>query len=319
MSKIDSFLNKPKTTTEPERKDIDKLIDEKIKTIPVINKTTIKKESLKPETKITSDDRQEMVKSTLQRFKNKGIKLRRRERKMITNLEYDTGKNTQGTIIGLAVTGIVLIVLLQNFFQNDMLYAAMIMLGSLMFLPVGMIIGWVILDPVMRCKVMRKVTRQNYGVVNFVGKGNKIISKIKNFDYSLIWRTNDCWVLTRDRIYQNTKDGNAANDGNMIDPESVTTLVETVPVIFVDMDSMEPLSIHAKDRIAVYPSEIGPALKAWMDNQRAKMMGAKKATDMLMYIVIIVAIAAVGVSFMTYSKVEELEETLKALLGFVRF
>ena len=221
-------------------------------------------------------------------------------------MEYDSTRTTQGVVIALAVAALIIIVVLRNFMDNELLYVAMIMLGSFMFMPIGMIMGWVILDPVMRCKVLRKVTRQNYGVVNFVGKGSKIISKIKNFDYSLIWRQKDCWVLTKDRIYQMTKDGNAANDGKRLDAEGVVTIVETVPVLFVDMDSMEPLSLSTGDRIPVYPSEIGPSLKAWVDNQRAKMLQVRKTSDILIYVAIICCIAAVALSYTTYNKVEEL-------------
>ncbi len=265
------------------------------------------------DTKFSREDRKKVVDNTLKRFKDRNLTLRRREKKMIKNMEYDSIKTTQGTIVGLAVVGLVFLMVVGEFLPNEAMYTIIIIIGTMMFIPVGMIVGWITFDSVMRCKILRKVSKTNYGIVNFVGKGRRMVSKIKNFDYGLIWQNDLCWVLTRDKVYQMTKDGNAANDGYTIDPDSVVTLVDTVPVIFVDMDSMEPLSIVQSGRTPVYPSEIGPACKAWMDIQRAKMHSTKKMGDVLMYIIIIAAVAAVVVSFLTMSKVEELQEMVTAL------
>lgn len=228
-------------------------------------------------------------------------------------MEADSTKTTQNTVLGLAAISLAFLVIAQSLFPgSEGLYVAMILIGSCMFIPIGMIIGWVVLDPTMRCKILRRVTKQNYGVVNFVGKGNKIVSKIKNFDYGLIWRQKDCWVLTKDKICQLTKDGNASNTNKMLDAEGVVTLVETVPVIFVDMDSMEPLNLSGGGRIPVYPSEIGSTLKGWNDNQRAKITASKKNIDTLIYVVIIVSAIAVVVSFVTMNKVDELYNMLSS-------
>ncbi len=313
MSKLDDVLKE--TTDEPDNiiNDIKETIEKRkngvvkeeppVAFIPVDDK---EEPVINKDTELNNEDREKIIQQTLDKHKKKGIRLRRREKKMITGMEYDSVKSKQGIVMGLAIAGLVFLMVVGNFLPNQLMYVALIMIGSFMFIPVGMIMGWVILDPVMRCKVLRKVSRQNYGVVNFVGKGHKIVSKIKNFDYSLIWRQKDCWVLTRDKIYQLTKDGNAANDGHKLDPDSVVTLVETVPVVFVDMDSMEPLSIKQTGRTPVYPSEIGPSLKAWNDNQRAKLLAVKKTTDMLIYIAIIACAATVVISFTTMNKVDEL-------------
>jgi hypothetical protein len=259
---------------------------------------------------IDKEDRNKIADSAINHLEKKGIKLRRKEKKMITNMEYDSVKSYQGMTIGLAVIGLVFLMLIRNFLPNDAMYTIIILVGSFMFIPVGMIMGWVMFDPVMRCKILRKMSKRNYGLVNFVGKGRKMVSKIKNFDYGLIWKEKECWVLTKDKIYQLTKDGNAANDGKEIDPDSVITLVDTVPVIFVDMDSMEPLSIIQKDRVAVFPGEIGPCLKAWMDNQKAKMLATKNAMNLFMIIAIVACIGAIVISFMTMGKVDELTKSL---------
>jgi len=308
MSKLDDL----KQTIEP-RESMEKKIDQILK-----NKQPQKPEEkpiVKPnhvDTKFTNEERKKIIDDTITKYKRKG-RIRRREKKMVEDMEYDPIKTTQNTTLGLAVIGLIFLVLLQNMFPNEAMYTIVILVGSFMFIPVGMIVGWIFLDPVMRCKILRKASKRNYGIVNFVGKGKRIVSKIKNFDYGLIWQNDDCWVLTKDRIYQLTKDGNAANDGYKMDPNSVVTLVDTVPVVFVDMDSMEPLSIIQQGRTPVYPSEIGPSCKAWMDNQRAKMIAGKKREDILLYIVLAVSIGAIVVCVLTMQKVDELAEQVKQL------
>lgn len=282
----------------PEAKPVQRKVAE-----PVINTETV----------FSREDELKAIDNTFSRFRGKGVNLRRREKKMIRNMEHDTGRSTQGIVIGLAVVGLVFLLLLNNMVQNEAIITVIMLVGAMMFIPVGMIVGWVMLDPVMRCKILRKVSKNNYGIVNFVGKGKRMVSKIKNFDYGLIWQGDLCWVLTRDKVYQMTKDGNACNEGNKIDPDSVVTLVDTVPVVFVDMDSMEPLSIVQKDRTPVYPSEIGPSCKAWMDIQRAKLLSHKKTMDILLIIAIVAAIGAVVVGVLTMNKVEELTKVVQAI------
>lgn len=298
LDEIEKMLaEKPVKKQEPEKK------PEQQKPKPIENEKT----------KFNREDRNKTIDTTLQRFKDKNLTLRRREKKMMKNAEHDTIKSTQGVVLGLAVIGLIFLMVVREFLPNEAMYAIIIIIGTMMFIPVGMIVGWVAFDTVMRCKILRKVSKTNYGIVNFIGKGRRMVSKIKNFDYGLIWQRDLCWVLTRDKVYQLTKDGNAANDGYVIDPDSVVTLVDTVPVIFVDMDSMEPLSIVQSGRTPVYPSEIGPACKAWMDIQRAKHLSHKKVGDTLLMIIIIAEVAAVVVSFLTMNKVEELQGMIKAL------
>lgn len=265
------------------------------------------------ETKFSPQDRVEHVEGVLKKFKSKNLTLRRREKKMMRDMEFDNTKSTQGIVIGLAVVGLVFLMMSREFLPNEAYFALIIIVGAMMFLPVGMIMGWIFFDPVMRCKILRKVSKTNYGLVNFVGKGKRMVSKIKNFDYGLIWQGDLCWVLTRDKVYQITKDGNAANDGYVIDPDSVVTLVDTVPVVFVDMDSMEPLSITQKGRTPVYPSEIGPACKSWMDIQKAKATSHRKQTDFLLYAAIAGAVGALIIGVILLGKFEELTVSLETI------
>lgn len=283
----------------------------------LLNNTETKVENKTPQEnklKFTKEEKKRMIDKTIEEIETKQGKLRRKEKKMIKNAEYDaTSGKTREIIIGLAVMGIILVVLLQNYLPNTSMFALLIIIGATSFLPMGMILGWLMFDPVMRCKVLRKMSKKNYGIVNFVGHGNKAFQKIKNFDHSLIWKDNECWVLAKSRVCQMTKDGNAINRGKEIDEDSVLTYVDTVPVLFIDMHSFEPIKIDKTGRTAVYPGEIGSALKAWVDNQRAKMMAVKKLADNFLLIAIIACAAAAVISFITMGRVEEMSESIESM------
>lgn len=298
MSEIDKFLVTPKKEEYKGEKVVE--------VVPIEEKDNPHK--------FTKQERDKTIKQFIKHQEETTGRLRRKEKKMIKNAEYDsTSGRVREITIGLAVFGIILIVLLRNFLPETALFTLLVIIGATSFLPAGMIAGWVLFDPVMRCKILRKTSRRNYGVINFVGHGKKIFTKIKNFDEALIWKENECWVIAKSRVYQMSKDGNAINKGKEIDPDSVMTYVDTVPVLFIDLKSMEPIGLGNGDRTDVHPQEIGSALKAWNDNQRAKMMAVKKMTDTMMMIIVVACVGAVILSFITMSKVDEMTEIVSSM------
>jgi hypothetical protein len=323
---------KPKAEASTKKDDIDeeinsmrKLIEERkqqeikqeqataqnIKQKPDTQTSTEENKTAQDNTIFTKKDQDNLIQKTLSTMKNKRIRLKRSEKKDIENKEYDKTQHTRLIIIALAVGGLIFISMIRNYLPNEAMYTIIILMGMMMFFPCGIIAGWIFMDPVMRCKMLRKTSKKNYGIIGFVGKGMKAVLKIKNFDDGLIWRDKACWVITKDKIVQITKDGNALNNSEKtMSAESVITLVDTVPMIFVDLDSMEPLQLHTKDREPVYPLEIGATLKAWEDNQRAKMMQLRKAQDILLYIAIACAAGAIVVGVLSMQKVEEMQKDI---------
>jgi hypothetical protein len=315
MTKLDEISKKVEETSS-----VDPNISNKVDTLLVEKKVVEQKPEPKPvekkdlisAPKLDETMKQKILDKKIKKEKKKGAK--RREKNLIKDKEFDKTSNSQLTLIYLVIIALMFLFLVPTILPNEAMYLIIILTGSFMFIPVGMLIGWVSFDIVMRCKIMRKLTRRNWGIINFVGKGNRVISKIKNFDEGLIWSQDSCWVLNRDKVCHYSKDGNLIIDEKReIDPDSVITVVETVPVVFVDMESFEPLSIGITGREKVLPSEIGNSIKAWMDNQRMKMMGMKKVDDYLMYVVIICAVACIVVSVITLQQVEALTEKINAL------
>lgn len=245
-------------------------------------------------------------------------KLRRKEKKMIENKEFEGTKMRNNMVLAFAVIGLFFIMFLYVYMKLDWMFIIVLLLGSMMFLPVGMILGWAFLDPYVRCKIIRKMTHRNYGIVNFVGKGQKLISKIKNFEQALVWKKNEVWIIQEEFIYLLSKDGDSIVEKGKIEPGNIITLIDTVPVIFVDVDSMQPLILSRDRREGVNPLELGATLKAWVDNQLAKAMFLKKTYDIYFLIVIGCSIGAVLFGYINYSKLDELTNTMKALSSQIK-
>lgn len=244
----------------------------------------------------------------------------RKERKRIMKGESYGLIDRQKMVLGFFAVSVFGIFMMFSYApNNNAIMTIVLLVGMSLFLPVGMILGWMMLDPYMRCKIMRKLTRgkNNFGLINFVGKGSKIVTKIKNFDEDLVWIKNRCWVLAKGKIKEINKDGEVISDEKVIDPGMLLTLSETVPVMFIDLTSMEPLSFSNESREKVSPEEIGSFMKGWVDNQMAKIMFLKKTLDIYFIIVICSCIAAAFLSYQNMTEIEALKEEIMALKDMI--
>lgn len=260
-----------------------------------------------PEGRLTPEDEEKVM----NRFLKKNMS--RRERKFVLGKETEGTKGRQNAVVYLAIIGLAFILFLYFYLKVEWMSVILIYVGLMMFLPIGMIIGWAFLDPYMRCKILRRATHKNFGIVNFVGKGQKIITKIKNFDDSLIWKGNAVWAITKEHIYQLSKDGDKLVTMGKIDAENIVTVVETVPVLFVDLDSMQPLGLARDRREGINPLELGPALKSWVDNEKAKALGLRKTMDMYFIIIIICSVVAVGMAYINMNNVNDITAQLASI------
>jgi hypothetical protein len=248
----------------------------------------------------------------------KQFKLGKKEEKILRKRETRalTGKQ-QLLMLGMIVGLFFLITLFNYSPDHPLLFTVVMLVGGLMFLPIGMFFGWVLIDPFMRCKVLRKVTRRNYGIANFISKGNKMISRIKNFDGDLIWIKNKVWAVTDGGVYEFDKYGDGIIHGGEIDPKSTVTVTDTVPVIFIDIDSMEPLSFQRSGREKIYPEELGATLKGWIDNQMGKAALLRKSLDTYFIILILSAMAAAALSYLCYDELTRMSLELESIKSTV--
>ena len=296
MSKLDGYLDKK--TDDDISKKIDKVIEEQ-------NKVDVE-----PERPHTPESRKKL------RLKfSAGEK--RKEKKRIMMGEHNQLIDKQKTFLFLFLGSLFILTMLFTSFpegqQNEAVRSIILLMGIMLFMPVGIVVGWVILDPVMRCKIARKVTRKNFGLIYFVAKGKKVFPRMKNFDNDLLFIRNKCWAITSAGIYESDPDGERLEKGTVIDPDGVVTISETVPIMFIDMKSIEPLVFDNSDREKIQPEELGSFLKGWTDNQLAKVMFLKKTLDLYFIIVIISCIAAAFFGYQNYTAVEEMRTELEAI------
>jgi hypothetical protein len=262
-----------------------------------------------PDTTLNKKDKEKILSKLLN-----SESFKRREEKLKTMKESDNTKARQTTVLFLAALGGVFIFMAYQYIKEPWVLILMMVMGSCMFLPVGMIAGWVFLDSYMRCRIMRRMTHKNYGIVNFIGKGNKMVSKMKNFDNDLIWIKDKCWSIRKGMIVLLNKDGNAiVNDEKEVDPQSIVTMMDTVPVMFVDLDSLEPLSFNREPREQINPVELAANINSYIDNQLAKIMFLRKTMDIYFMIVIIASVAAVGLAYLNMNNMNDVLAKMKII------
>lgn len=335
MSDFDKYIKKPEEKIEPVEEETEEEIEEPIKEIPVKTKKKIHfrtkiPEKKKPQQETTDEDETEdeeeeidfdTKKKIIKRFMGEtenrlGRRLKRKERREFKNMEHETYKDKQNTVMILALVGIFSLFFIYMYVKAEWAIVIIILYGIMVCLPIGMFIGFILLDPWWRCKILRKTTKRNYGVVFFVSNG-KMVTKIKDFDAGLIWRKTKCWVLTKSYITQLSKDGEQLVERGHMEPGKILSLVDTVPTLFVDMDSMEPLSLIAGSE-PINPEELGSSLKSWADNQLAKALFIRKSLDLYFMIVIIASIASAGIAYLGITKVEELNTKIDALTTLIQ-
>lgn len=232
--------------------------------------------------------------------------------------EKSTVIDIQKFLISFVAVSMFALVMLWSYApKNDVIMIIVTVIGSALFLPIGMVLGWLLLDPYMRCKIARKITHKNFGIVNFVGKPNRVTGRIKNFDDDLIWIKTKCWAISKQGIYEVDKNGERATEGNILDPESFILVTETVPIMFVDINSMTPLRLEGDGRDPVSPEEIASILKGWIDAQMAKLMFMKKTMNIMLIIAICAAAAGAYFGYMNNTSMEELTGMVKSLQGQV--
>jgi len=296
MSELDRYINKKKDVNVSDA--VDKIIKEKDK---------VDVEPERPHTPAT----RKKLRIKFAAGKNK------KERKRIMMGEHNSLIDRERFFLFLFIGALFILTMLFTQFpegkQNEAVRSIILLIGMFLFLPTGFVVGAFLLDPVKRCKIVRKVTHKNFGLVYFVAKGKKVFVRMKNFDDDMLFIKNKCWAITKSGIYEIDPDGERLEDGDMINPDGVLTISETVPIIFLDMKSIEPLVFDTVDRERIQPEELGSFLKGWTDNQLAKIMFLKKTLDMYFIIVIISCIAAAFFGYQNYTAVEEMRTELEAI------
>jgi hypothetical protein len=184
--------------------------------------------------------------------------------------------------------------------------------GMLCFLPLGVILGWFFLDPYMRCKLMRRMRGRNYGIVNFLHKGGqRIVSKIKDLDDDVIVENGRMWILNREGIHYLNVDGQQILHKE-IKTENIKTLPANVPCLFLDPETMNPITF-LKTETQTNPQEAGSIVLGYINNQIMKNKLFKKTQTIFYILIIVIVIVNLVLSLQLYTWMEEIYNLLPVL------
>lgn len=175
-------------------------------------------------------------------------------------------------LIFLTMLGVVSISLIYGIVENvsSGLGLVLLIIGAAGFLPLGLIVGKFFLDPYMRCKMLRKMRGKNYGLAYFIYKGGQRVNiRIKNFDSDIIAIENETkiWLLERGSIYSIEQDDNKIFQSR-IEGNNVVTTPQEVPIVFLDTETMKPLSFN-KELTHTNPQAAGAAILGYVNSKIA--------------------------------------------------
>lgn len=203
-----------------------------------------------------------------------------------------------------AIMGIVGVVMAYNGlveYHMDSISFILLLFGMSCFLPLGLILGKLFLDPYSRCKIYRRLRGKNLGIVKFVHRGAKRTDiRIKNLDEDIIVQGTKLWVLRGDRIYYLDQFDGKIKQHN-VNAGSMITSPSQVPEIYLDVETMQPLSFYKEQTIS-NPQQVGAVVLGYINAKIAEMTFMKKRTTFFYLIVIIVVAFNLVMTLAMYSE-----------------
>jgi hypothetical protein len=195
--------------------------------------------------------------------------------------------NWNRALMYLTVLGIMGIIFFTMYLQASPAFLLLTWLfGTLCFLPLGLVLGWLFLNPDVRVLIMRRMRGKNYGLVHFVHKGGqRIITRIKNFDDDVIIQDTKMWILRSEGIYYLDKSRNLVSHAH-IESNNIKTMPANIPALFLDSDTMIPLTFHSVQSQS-NPQQVGATILGYIYNQLAKALFLKKGLQIFFIIIII--------------------------------
>jgi hypothetical protein len=180
---------------------------------------------------------------------------------------------------------------------------------SFFFLIIGVIAGVIFGDKNVRTVFLRNATKKNFGYVHYVSRGRYVFTKIRNLDNDFIMdKSGQIFTINKGKIYKQ-KDGSQSYD---ITNEHIS-MTGGIPQIFIDIDTMEPLSFHVDENAEKFnPERIGANVKTMVAVETAKgLLGNKVAA----LIGIISIIAAAGAAYFSYDTNQFIHEKMEPFIN----
>jgi hypothetical protein len=191
---------------------------------------------------------------------------------------------------------------------------ALILIGGMGLGPPFIFVGWLMADPLHRAKTKRTIFKKNYGVVNFVSRGKKILTKIKDFNCDTIWVKNAVWMMEPGRIFKKirSEDSSEMEESWPITEKNIHDQIG-IPEIYLDIDTMRPLEFDYMQKTPISPIDAGSTLKGWVFNELAKNLFVKRTLSIMLIIAIVAAACSAYIAFLSYQGTEDMKPVLKSI------
>jgi len=201
------------------------------------------------------------------------------------------------------------------------------LISGMMFIPIGVIIGAMFASN-FRVKIMRRLTRKNYGMVKFIHSNKLIKPVIANLDSDIVRFADGVYILDKQTI---KREGTETPSSDIIQ-ENVIKFEEGIPTIYYDLTDIMPVDFTSSvkkiegepDRFRL-PSQVSATLNKEIAVEKAKIMKAFR-TRQSMFMLIIIALIVINVyfSYSTYTnnknmmiKMDNVNSGMNALRGLI--
>jgi len=218
--------------------------------------------------------------------------------------------NVTRAILYLTVLGIIGIIFFTQYTLPSPSFLLLVwFFGTMCFLPLGLVIGWLFLNQDIRVLILRRFRGKNYGIVHFVHRGGQRMgTRIKNFDDDIIIQDTKMWILQNDGIYYMDRNRNMIKHA-AINPQQIKTLPANIPVLYLDLDTMTPLTFH-KQQTKSNPQEVGSTILGYVYNQIAKVLYLKKGMQIFFIIMIALTVINLVIGIQMASWLDEIEKEI---------
>ena len=173
----------------------------------------------------------------------------------------------------------------------------------------GLAIGK-LMDCVFRAKMLRAITRREWGILAISSPDNKTVRAITvNFSGDIVNVQGKIWVIEKEKVYRYDK----PERGFRLDREDLPRRwFDGVPYVFVNEASFLPIDITGSVG-ATRPEEISSVFLAWVNNQLAKGFASFKMHQTLLLITCVLSLVGAIFGLMCFQKIGDLQTAQSAM------
>ena len=193
------------------------------------------------------------------------------------------------------------------------------LIGSTMFIPLGILIGAMFSGGI-RIKILRRLTKRNYGIIKFIHSNRLIKPVITNLDKDIVRFADGVYIIDKQSI---KREGEEEPSTHNIEEHKIK-FEEGIPTIYYDIGDIMPIdfeSHHEKtpetDKFRL-PTQVSATLNKEIAVEKAKVMKAfKSRQDMMMMAILCLLVLSVYFSYTLYSNSQKNTDSINSMKGSV--